>query len=159
MGEGEYLTVVLIFISVTVTGKADFSHVSISHSFRNSITNYFFVSFSHFSARPFIFLLSCVTLHILQKPALCALASIAPQLEHQSSQRKDMGSILVKAKNPGCRFDPGPGLGACGRQPINVCVSLTSLFHFFSRLSLSPSLSLFLKCNGKNILGRGLTKK
>lgn len=65
------------FVFIFVAGKVDFFHVSISRSFRNPVMNYFFMSFSHFSARPFIFVLSCVTPHLLQKPALCALAGVA----------------------------------------------------------------------------------
>ena len=74
------------------------------------------------------------------KKRLTALAGVAQWIEHQSVNQKVAGSIPSQGTCLGC--GPGPQLGACERQPINV-----SLTHWSFPPFLSPSLLFYLKIN------------
>ena len=67
-----------------------------------------------------------------------ALAGVAQWTEQLPVNRKVPGSIPSQGTCPGCR--PGPQLGACERQPVDV-----SLAHRCFSPLLSPSLPLSLK--------------
>ena len=65
---------------------------------------------------------------------------MAHWIEHLPENRKVAG--LISGQGTGLGFGPGPQLGACERQPIDV-----SLTHQHFSPSLSPSLPLSSKIN------------
>ena len=50
-----------------------------------------------------------------------ALTGVVQWVEHHPANRKAAGSISSQGTSLGC--GPGPWLGTCKRQPINVSVS------------------------------------
>ena len=75
-----------------------------------------------------------------KNPRICALVDVAQWIEHWTVNQKVTGSISGQGTCLGCR--PGPQLGECKRQQINV-----SLTHQCFSPSFSPSLPIFLKIN------------
>ena len=73
----------------------------------------------------------------------CALAGVAQWIEHQPANQKVTGSIPSWGTCLVC--GPGPWLGPCNRQLINVSLTHQHFTHF-----PSPSLPLSLKVNKYN---------
>ena len=67
-----------------------------------------------------------------------AQTGVVQWVGHHSTELKVTGSIPSQGTYQGCR--PGPQLGVCKRQPIDV-----SLAHWYFSSALSPSLPLSLK--------------
>ena len=72
-----------------------------------------------------------------------ALADVAQYIECWFANQKVIGSVSGQGTCLG--FGPGPQMGACERQPINV-----SLAHRCFSPTFSPSFSLSLKNKTKN---------
>lgn len=69
-----------------------------------------------------------ITFYILQSQFVGFLKQISPGwfcswLECRPSYWRVPGSIPAKGMHLGCRLTPGPGWGACRRQPLDVCPS------------------------------------
>ena len=82
----------------------------------------------------YIYVCVCVCIHVYIYKS--TLAGVAQWIEHQPVNLKVAGSFPGRGTCPGCW--PGPQLGACERQPIDIS---------FTHQCFSPSLAFSLKIN------------